>query len=592
MIEDPSDEDSKIGDKSPLVLVVPPNSPLIGLRDPSTGLLIVIGCQVAVCPECGSVQLEESWSAGGGCFNPDCSLSPALPIPTLLQEPTLTFPYHRPSAPEPEGAPEPAPEAVPPPTTMPGASLSEPAVAVPPKPEPASEPPIPPEPPVVAVVTPKPKPVPARPIVTSAIKPPPYIAPKPKPVPGPRPTAPPVQAEPPSPHPKPTVTPQPAPQFTPIAQPVTITPPPAKVAEAPPTAVEIPEGWLAPSATEFVPSAAKLPLAEEPLPPPPFSAAAPPPEGSIIPTPMLLSEGLPEELPSMIAPPIADKLCILCAKPITASDKVRICARCGAVHHLECWEANRGCGRPLCGSKVTLAQARPETATEELPPKPFYSDPWGKLHRPSFAESLRTIFSKKEILIGLAAVVVVVVIIFILLSAFGSAPKEETKGNVTVTVPSAGKAGTETTSPETPSGEDPTSILPGIIPRVTNRTGKKQPATVEAPKVTTPTTPTEPVFPPLEESDIRQGLAGVQQSASIRYQNMLKRKEDLRGSIIMIFTVNPNGTVSGLMVAKNTMNDSALGRELETQITSGIKRVRFRQSSKGKTTSFTFSFAP
>jgi hypothetical protein len=308
---------------------------------------------------------------------------------------------------------------------------------------------------------------------------------------------------------------------------------------------------------------------------------------------MVLPEEQAEELPSIIAPPIADKLCILCAKPITAREKFRICARCGAVHHLECWEANRGCGRPLCGSKVTLAQARPETATEELPPKPFYSDPYGKPHRPSFGESLRTILGKKEILIGLAAVVVVVIVIFILVSAFGQAPQEQTKGNVTVTVPTGGKTGSgTTTSPETPTDTGSNSILPVITPRITDKTVGKKPTTIEPPKVTTPTTPTQPVFPALEESDIRLGLAGVQQNASIRFQNMLKKKGDLRGSIIVTFTVNPDGKVSGLTVAKNTMNDSALGRELESQITSGIKRVRFRQSPKGKTTSFTFSFTP
>jgi hypothetical protein len=593
MIDNPVNEGNQTNDKSPLVLVVPPNSPLIGLRDSRTGLLIVIGCQVAVCPECGSVQLEESWSAGGGCFNPDCTLSPELPVPILAQEPTLTFPYHRSADPKPEGFPKPVPEIAPPPTVMPGEP--KPVVSVPPRPVSMPVAPPSPQPPPEVIVPPKPQPVPARPIITGAAKPPPYIAPRPKP--GPQPVAPQVAAEStvpqPSvvtkPQPKPASIPEPPPTITPVVSPITST--------LPPPIMEIPEGWLTPVPTdEAVPPVAKPPAVEEiqPPPPPTFYTAAPPPEGSIIPTPMLLPEGLPEELPSVIAPPIADRLCILCSKPISGTDKVRICARCGAVHHLECWEANRGCGRPLCGSKVTLAQARPETDTEELPPKPFYSDPWGKPHRPLFSESLRTILGKKEILIGLAAVVVVVVIIFILISAFGQAPKQETSGNVTVTMPSGSKAGTEdSSSAETPT--DATNIVPGITPKVIDRTGKKQPVTPGTPAVTTPitpTTPSAPVFPALEESDIRQGLAGVQQNASLRYQSMLKKKSDLRGSIIMTFTVNPNGTVSGLMVAKNTMNDATLGRELESQITNGIKKIRFRQSPKGKTTSFTFSFAP
>ncbi len=589
MIEESDRVNSENGDKSPLVLIVPPNSPLIGLRDPHTGLLIVIGCQVAVCPECGSVQLEESWSESGGCFNPECSLSPVISSIQVSQEPAITFPNHKPATLLSEGVMQTSP-AAPPPTVLPSTPLSETASAAPSKPEPAIAPPAKPDPPVVASVPAKPEPVPNRPIVTGAAKPPPYIAPPPKP--SPLPVVPPAQATPSAPAPKPVATPQPKPVVTP--EPLKPSAPATSpiTATFPPPITEIPEGWLTPaSAVESPSSVAKSPVGEEALPPPPpaFSAAAPPPEGSIIPSPMLVSEGTPEELPSIIAPPIADKLCILCAKPITARERFRICARCGAVHHPECWEANRGCGRPLCGSKVTLAQARPETATDELPPKPFYSDPYGKPHRPSFGESLRTIFSKKEILIGLAAVVVVVVVIFILISAFGQSPEEETKGNVTVTVPSGGNTGIE---PATPPQEPSTSIIPGIKSKVIDKTTGKKPTTVETPKVTTPTAPTQPVFPALEESDIRKGLAGVQQNASIRFQNMLKKKGDLRGTIIVTFTVNPDGAVSGLTVAKNTMNDAALGREMESQITSGIKRVRFRHSPKGKTTSFTFSFAP
>jgi hypothetical protein len=585
MIDDSQDAAGMTG-KSPLVLEVPPNSPLIGLRDPRTGLMIVIGCRVAVCPQCGSVQLEESWSESGGCSNPDCLLAPVSPIPAVAQEPTLTFPYHKPAIAGSEDTPEPSISSAPPPAVMP--EKMEPKASVPPVSDstPPAQP-APPQKPVIAPIPPRPKPAHLRPMPTGAAKPPPYIAPQPK-HPNPQPPTPPPVAETPVPQPKPTVIPPPTQPAAPTETPITST--------LPPPIVEIPEGWLAPAPPMESTTVAESPsLSEEPPVPPSFAAAAPPPESSIIPTPMLLEEDQIVDTPSTIAPPIVEKLCIFCGRSITANDKVRVCARCGALHHLDCWEANRGCARPLCGSKVTLAQARPNADDEELPTKPFYSDPWGKPHRRSFGEALRTILGKKEILIGLATIVVVVVVIFILISAFGQPPQQETKGSVTVTMPATGdKTESEAiTSPEAPV-EKPSANNNATVPRDSNKsTDKKQPAVIEVPKITTPTyAPSEPIFPPLEESDIRQGLAGVQQNASIRYQSMLKKKKDLRGSIIVTFTVNPNGTVSGLMVAKNTMNDSALGGELESQITNGIKRVRFRQSPKGKTTSFTFSFAP
>lgn len=59
-------------------------------------------------------------------------------------------------------------------------------------------------------------------------------------------------------------------------------------------------------------------------------------------------------MPSITAgPQEAGRPCQYCKNPIQAGQQVELCVGCGAVHHAECWQHNRGCataGCPQAGS--------------------------------------------------------------------------------------------------------------------------------------------------------------------------------------------------------------------------------------------------
>lgn len=74
------------------------------------------------------------------------------------------------------------------------------------------------------------------------------------------------------------------------------------------------------------------------------------------------------------------------------------------------------------------------------------------------------------------------------------------------------------------------------------------------------------------------------------YNNRLRANPTLRGSISILITIDPDGTVSKTSVKNSTLNDP----ELETSITKRIKRWKFNplENSTPYSISYTFDFSP
>ncbi|MEN6371013.1 MAG: RDD family protein [Armatimonadota bacterium] len=64
---------------------------------------------------------------------------------------------------------------------------------------------------------------------------------------------------------------------------------------------------------------------------------------------------------------LGPNLCPVCRTPVQPNTPVISCPKCGAQHHAQCWQNNRGCGAPNCSVQAGAAPAQPGPAQPVQP---------------------------------------------------------------------------------------------------------------------------------------------------------------------------------------------------------------------------------